>query len=53
MALSDIRLKKITQGKGLYDGDQELTDGHGLSVRISVTRNLLQQCNSTDSEQEI
>jgi len=43
MALSDLRLKKITQGKGAYKGDQELPDGHGLSVRISEKRKIVFQ----------
>jgi len=43
MALSDLKLKKITQGKGLYKGDTELPDGHGLSVRISDKRKVVFQ----------
>ena len=43
MALSDLRLKKISQGKGLYSGDTELSDGHGLSARISEKRKIIFQ----------
>lgn len=43
MALSDLRLKKITQGKGIYDGESELPDGHGLSARISGKRKIIFQ----------
>jgi len=43
MALSDIRLKKIIQGKGTYEGDKELADGHGLSARVSTHRKIIFQ----------
>lgn len=40
VALSDVKLKKILQGKGDYEGDSELPDGHGLSVRVSRKRKI-------------
>ena len=43
MPLTDLKLKKITQGSGDYTGPSEIADSYGLSVRISSKRKIIFQ----------